>query len=51
MTVVVVLEHTVYEAVCQKCPWTRDGFTEQEWAKHVGEQHEKTEHPTQETGR
>lgn len=41
MSAVAILEHTVYEAVCQKCPWTKGGFTEREWAVNVAAGHEK----------
>jgi hypothetical protein len=41
MTAVAILEHTVYEAVCQECPWVQGGFTDRSWAEHIAEQHEK----------
>lgn len=40
--VVSVMEHTVYDAVCTRCPWTSEGHDQREWADHLADNHSKT---------
>lgn len=41
-TTVTIAEHTVYDVVCTRCPFTSEGHEDRLWAESVRESHEKT---------